>query len=372
MLGIMLKIIDKFLSKRTLCSFSILLGLFVSHAECATEELGGKPVSEWISQLKSDNRGLQVRAARALAEAPAELRPAIISQIIPLLKSERENDRFVAAQVLGEYGPSARVAVPELLPLLKGTQYERNRAAAAKALGQILKDAEPSEEVNKVAEALAAKFNEDYDPYSDVRREAVRAIGMIGPAARCVIPKLTRALTDYKKYSEEHQMVRQQAAWACGQMGPAAAEHMDRLISMLHAEGHEVPEIVEAIGKIGAINDNVVPNIIDKMEGSSYRWMSFHIAALKALQRFGAKSKPAVPYIIRILQERGTAHAGQFSLDWRIEAVKLLASIGAEAREALPLLEKLKNATIPGASKEGIEKFQVEVANAIKAISPSK
>lgn len=342
------------------------------NAECSTEELQGKSVSEWISQLRSDNRGLQVRAGRTLAEAPVELRPAIIPQIMPLLKSERENDRFVAAQILGEYGPSARIAVPDLLPLLKGTQYERNRAAAAKALGQILKDAEPSEEVNKVAEALASKFNEDYDPYSDVRREAVRAIGMIGPAAKCVIPKLTRALTDFKKYSKEHQMVRQQAAWSCGQMGSLAAEHMDRLISMLHTEGDELPEIVEAIGKIGAINNNVVPNIIDKMEGTTYRWMDFQIAALKALQKFASKSKLAVPYIIRILQERGTEHTGRFSLNWRIEAVKLLASIGSEAKEALPLLEKLKDARIPGASQEDTEKFKSEVLNAIKVISQNK
>lgn len=332
--------------------YSILLLLFGYSAECGTEELQGKPVSEWISQLRSDNRGLQLRAARALSEAPTELRPAIIPQIIPLLKSERENDRFAAAQILGEYGSSARIAAPELLPLLKGTQYERNRAAAAKALGQILKDAKPSEEVNKVAEALASKFNEDYDPYSDVRREAVRAIGMIGPAAKCVIPKLTRALTDFKKYSNEHQMVRQQAAWNCGQMGPLAVEHMDRLISMLHTEGHELPEIVEAIGKIGAINDNVVPNIIDKMEGTTYRLIDFHIAALKALQKFGSKSKLAMPYITRVLQESGTAHTGQLSLKWRIEAVKLMASIGPEAKEALPLLEKLNEAKILCTSKE--------------------
>lgn len=237
-------------------------------------QIEGKQLSEWIKQLQSDNRGLQVRAAKILSVVPAELRPIIVPKVIPLLKSERENDKFVAAQILGEYGAIAKVAVPDLLPMLKGTQYERNRAASAKALGQILKDALPSEEVDRVAEALASKFNEEYDQYADVRREAVRAIGMIGPAAKKVIPKLTRALTDYVQYSTEHQMVRQQAAWACGRMGPLAVEHMDRLITMLHAEGEQLPEIVEAIGQIGPINENVINNIVDKMEqigGSSSR-----------------------------------------------------------------------------------------------------
>ena len=90
----------------------------------------GKPVSEWITQLRSENRGLQMRAARALSEAPAEARPALVPLMIPLLKSERENDRFVAAQVLGECGPLARPAVPELVPLLKGTQFSRSARAS--------------------------------------------------------------------------------------------------------------------------------------------------------------------------------------------------------------------------------------------------
>jgi HEAT repeat protein len=103
-------------------------------------QIGDKPLSELAKQLRSDNRGLQLRAAKALTNAPVELKPIIMPKVLPLLKSERENDKFVAAQVLGECGPVARTAVPDLLPMLEGTHFERNRAAAAKALGQIPKD----------------------------------------------------------------------------------------------------------------------------------------------------------------------------------------------------------------------------------------
>lgn len=225
--------------------------------------------------------------------------------------------------------------------MLKGTQYERNRAAAAKALGQILKDAQPSEEVDRVAEALAAKFNEEYDQYSDVRREAVRAIGMIGPAAKKVIPKLTRALTDYIQYSSEHQMVRQQAAWACGRMGPLAAEHMDRLITMLHAEGEQLPEIVEAIGRIGPINENVINNIVDKMEqvGGLHGWNAFKEAGFKALEGFGTKALPAKPYLMRILRETPN---NRVPIEPLIAATRVLGAIGTAAKDALELLEKMK------------------------------
>ena len=327
--------------KKSFIVMAISLALTCYSISEEDPQIAGKPLSEWIRQLQSENRGLQVRAARALSEAPQEIRVAIVPKVMPLLKSERENDRFVAAQILGEYGPVARAAVPDLLPMLKGTQYERNRAAAAKALGQILKDAEPSEEVDRVAEALAAKFNEEYDQYSDVRREAVRAIGMIGPAAKKVIPKLTRALTDYVQYSGEHQMVRQQAAWACGRMGPLAVEHLDRLITMLHSEGDQLPEIVEAIGKIGPVNENVVNNIVDKMEqvGGLHDWSAFKEAAFKALEGFGPKALPAKSYLMRILRETPD---NRVPIEPLIAATRVLGAIGPAAKDALELLEKMK------------------------------
>jgi hypothetical protein len=303
--------------------------------EKAEPKLKGKPLSKWIEQLNHANRGLQVRAARTLSEAPKELRPKIMPQLIPLLGHKRENLLCWVAQVLGSYGPEARAAVPGLLPLLKGTQFERNRAAAAKALGLILVDAKPSEEVEKVAVALSEKFNEEYDKYSDVRREAVRAIGMIGPAAKKVVPKLHRGLIDYRKYSREHQMVRQQSAWACGRMGPLAKMHIDRLISMLHQEGHQIPEIAWAIGQIGPVHENVVPNLVDKMEKN----MNSHamvMRTLQALEGYGERAAPAVDFLMYYMK------SGKASTETLIQTLKTLKAIGPKAKKAVPLVTKYK------------------------------
>ncbi len=324
-----------------LCIVAAICFAWTTTAIAAGEEgeepkLKGKPLSKWIAQLNHSNRGLQVRAARTLSEAPKELWAKVIPQLIPLLGNERENLRCWVAQVLGNYGPEARAAVPGLLPLLEGTQFERNRAAAAKALGLILKDAKPGKEVEKVAQALSEKYNEEYDKYSDVRREAVRAIGMIGPAAKTVIPKLHRALIDYRKYSREHQMVRQQASWACGRMGPPAKMHIDRLISMLHQEGHQLPEIAWAIGRIGPVHENVVPNLVDKME-KNMNSPGLVMRSLEALESFGEKSAGSVDFLVYYMKN------GRPSTDTLIQTLKTLKAIGSKAKKATALVEQYKD-----------------------------
>lgn len=334
----------------------------IAGAEEQNPKIQDKPLSEWVAQLTDMNRGKQVRAARALSEAPEDVRAAITKRLIPLLRSDRENDRFVAAQVLGDYGPLARAAVPDLLLMLKGTQFERNRAAAAKALGQILKDAKPSKEIDEVAAALSAKYNEEYDNYSDVRREAVRAVGMIGPAAKSVIPKLTRALTDFKQWSQEHQMVRQQAAWACGRMGPLAAEHIDRLIAMMHTEGHELPEIVEAIGNIGAVHENVALNVVDWLEklGRGGRYGAAKLAGWIALEKLGGKAEPVVPLIARYLREGLREDPPESYVQW----FRILRAAGPKAEEILPKVREWAEvqAAPRGWAQEMFEKVRQEAA----------
>jgi len=350
-------------------------------------KIKGKPVSKLIEQLRGDNRGLQVRAARALAEAPKELHEKIAPKLIPVLKSDRENDKFVAAQTLGEYGRVARAAVPDLLPMLEGTQFERNRAGAAKALGLILKDAEPGEEVEKVTKALLKKINEDFDQYPDVRREAATAIGMIGPAAKSCIPQMKKALTDFKAHDKDRFQVRMAAAWTLGRMGPDSKEYMDRLISMLHGEIDLATHVVWAIGRIGPLNDNVVTNVMDRLEkvlaGAGFRVgpYSYPVGNLSAgtvreykdycfatLAKFGKKSKVAVPLMIRCISEGSWTAAHR--IDNAVGAFTVLKAIGPDAKEALPALEAAAkidrfDQRIP---KETVEKFKTELKAALEAV----
>ncbi|MBA4388097.1 MAG: hypothetical protein C0404_08960 [Verrucomicrobia bacterium] len=330
-------------------------------------EIGGTPLSKIVTQLKSDNRGLQLRAAKALNEAPVEVRERVIPSVVPLLKSERENDRFVAAQVLGEYGPKARVAVSELLPLLEGTQFERNRAAAAKALGLILKDAAASDEVEKVTQALMKCFT---DKYSDVRREAVTACGMIGPAAKSCIPLLSDRFNDTEWLKDaECYLVRRAAAWTTGRMGKLGAVHVDKLISMMHGNAPVDTEFVDAIGEIGPVQDNLVPNIVDKMEKTLYggyqgatgpQMANYVKHCQDVLAKFGGKSEKSVDLQLRLLTaeqvEREPARA--------VQTLNALAAIGPAAAKAVATIEsnclKSKNADVVKAAEAALAKIKAK------------
>jgi hypothetical protein len=342
-----------------------------------------------LEQLQSANRGNQLRAAKALAGAPEALRPQIAPKLIPLLASERENDRFVAAQTLGEYGPAARAAVLPLLPVLEGTQFERNRAAAAKALGQILKDAPPAEDVEQAVQGLIGVFT---DKYSDVRREAVQACGMIGPAAKACIPHLPRMFDDAKYGGigerDERYLVHAAAAWTAGRMGPLAACHIDRLIAILH--GQEITTTaVWAIGEIGPVHENVIPNLTDRLEKAVYgQWGGFRVGArsfrvgvivegtqqefrdfcFNVLAKFGAKSKSAIPLMIRLISE-GEVTGGK-SICNSIGAMKVLRVLGPEAKESLPALEKATQITrfdhrVPAAT---VAAFKAEARAALATV----
>lgn len=328
-----------------------------------------KPLSQILKNLQSENRGIQMRAAQSLSKASSNDYAKIAPKLMPLLRSERENDRFVAAQALGNYGTVSKAAVPDLLVMLEGTQYERNRAAAAKALGQILKDSPPSDEIEKVTKKLITIFR---DKYPDVQREAVGACGMIGPAAKSAIPHMKEPLVftlGNVAADSPYLMVRQATAWALGRMGPLSAEYIDLLVSKMHGEGRNAPEVAEAIGLIGPLNDNVAANIVDHLERYGRDWRhspASQMAAWKALERFGPKAAPAVPLIVRYLKMgRGDSEPPELIIEW----FKILRSIGAPAKDALPQVQKYTDAkTIPNGWTQKTDEIAKEAVKTVEAL----
>lgn len=359
------------MSKTVLSSITwIVLATAVVQADDGDLIIDGKPVATLVKQMKSENRGLQLRAAQALAKAETNDMPGIVPLLVTLLDSDRENDRFVAAQTLGNYGPLARPAALKLLPVLKGTQYERNRAAAAKALGQILVDAKPSEDIEQVTVALMGLFN---DKYCDVQREAIIACGMIGPAAKACLPALPAKMDEATV--DHADQIQRATAWTCGRMGPLAAMYADKLINMMHSRTY--PQVVEALGQVGVANDSVVKNITARMEKVMYTkdYMLYEAEAadyipkcLATLEKFGPKAKGAVPLINRCLSEGEWYNP--WSIRWAIGGFRVLGAVGTEAKETAPTIEKALQITrfddrIP---REVVEQFKKEARAALTSV----
>jgi hypothetical protein len=212
----------------------------------------------------------------------------------------------------------------------------------------------------------------------DVRREAVNACGMIGLAAKSCIPDLVKRIGDAAGGNSTVRDAGKYAVWACGEFGPLAACHIDRLISIMH--GGPVPETIEAIGKIGAVHDNVVPNIVDRMEqvaagnvivregdrthrigGEAIR--ANMEKAFGALERIGPKSAPAIPYLVRLISAPGWDK----KKDYALGALKALRAIGPAAADAAKTIEAN---CVPSADAD-IRKAAEDALGSIRGAKPA-
>jgi hypothetical protein len=221
--------------------------------------------------------------------------------------------------------------------------------------------------VEKVTQALMAVFE---DKYSDVRREAVTACGMIGPAAKSCVPALSKRFDDTEWLKDpECILVRRAAGWTCGRMGTHGAVHVDKLIGMMQNEGERAPEYVEALGAIGAVQDNVIPNIMSKLEKvhagnpGEVGWFKHH--AFVALSRFGDKSLVALPLTKKILSNLWGKEAA-IALQG---AMKYVAAMGPKAKDLVPeILAATKYQCGYSAPGED-EKARAEAVKAYKAVT---
>jgi len=199
----------------------------------------GQAVPALVRLLSNSDPIIRSAAVRALAEVD----PSKAGEIAALLSDKNYGVRNNAAVALGKCGSSAEKTVPALEKVLADGKKEVSRAAVL-ALGNIGKTAVPS-----LKRALAGD-----DPY--VRKYAARALADIGPDVSGVIEGLMSALSD--KDTE----VRREAVWSLGLMGPAAQKASGSLNSVRendpdyvvrYAAGETLKRI-ESVGKLGSSN----------------------------------------------------------------------------------------------------------------------
>lgn len=163
-------------------------GLFCPCSTLAAEEpkrVAGRAVDGWAEDLKSDNRVVRLRAAKSLgAFGEAAAKP-----LSTALESEDAGVRYIAAVHLGRIaGQPLSDAAERLEELREDDSQPAVQLAAAFAL---FRGGAGEDELKLLADRLSY-------PERGMACSAAELLGMIGPAAKPVVPALEKAYAENK------------------------------------------------------------------------------------------------------------------------------------------------------------------------------
>jgi HEAT repeat protein len=96
----------------------------------------GRPLSEWIADLKAPAPQTRNAAAYEIAGMGPDAAPAVPA-LIEALDDEAATVRFPVTVALGEIGPAAEAAVPRLLQLMEEDINDEVAAGARRAIRHI-------------------------------------------------------------------------------------------------------------------------------------------------------------------------------------------------------------------------------------------
>ena len=187
-----------------------------------------KTVSAWaLAKIAPDNAQLKDKcvdlliesllskdplARRAAFRGLADLRPGP-ARVMPTVKRILEGaDKEAAADALQAMASFGERTVPALINALKLPEYRPLVASILAAIGPAAKEA-----VGPLADVAKTDASED------ARREALLALGAIGPAAEAAVPAAAAALTD----SDDRVILA--ACYALKKIGPAAKDAIPAL-----------------------------------------------------------------------------------------------------------------------------------------------
>ena len=144
-----------------------------------------KAVDALYSIVENDVEALKTAALESLAHMKEK---KAIPHLLPLLKSENRDDRLLGLASLGRIGHPDESAVEEITKLLSEEKDNYVRQMAANALGDM-----------GASDAVEALLNSLEDPYQEVRKSVVTALGKLGDGrAR---EKVFSSLFDYENFA---------------------------------------------------------------------------------------------------------------------------------------------------------------------------
>jgi HEAT repeat protein len=277
-------------------------------------------ISLWtLSRVHPTDKALYKQAAERLVEG---------------LKNKEPFVRATAARALATLPPAPEIALPILENALQGANEETvgNMLSALATLGP------PA--VPRLVDAIQHK---------NLRGDIMRILADMGPAAALATEPLSKLLTD------DDTKVSVQAALTLARIGPEAKSAVPALIEALrrpHAANRHA--IIFALGRIGPAAVAAQPLLVKGMQSHDRALASMCAWATTQIQPNSAEViAKALPIIIASFAEPLP--------ESRAAAAEALEDLGAQAKPAIPALEKAahdKHANVRRAAQKALAKIQ--------------
>lgn len=312
-----------------------------AQAAGALEAIGpaAKAAAPALKKIAEADRGYAGRAARDALRSICRDK-LLVPRFIEKLKSpDMETRRRAIASLQMIRSPEARRAIPNLIEILENeTENEMCRIEAAQTLAHLKAE-------DAVPVLVEIFMGEKTGPGEFMlRREAARALGLMGPVAKPAIPTLMAVVED----ESENVGYRCSAAKALGQL--KFADAVPVLTRILRQRG-ELRRIGEdshmrgaAANALGLMGDKAMPAIsvlVATLKDGS-ETPGVRSGAAEALGRL--KYEPAVPALIKMLEEKDLRWGKHMASDLRKSVVRALGYMGPQGKTAVPtLIETLKD-----------------------------
>jgi len=280
----------------------------------------GPDAKEAVAKLKklagSDDPLTQTVVAWALARLQPndqEARIAAAKRLIESLKSDDAGVRVAAARALAALKPEPGEFAPYFLEIL-GNQDEAVLSRALDALATLGTEAIPG-----LIKALSIE---------KAQKPAAYILGKIGPAAKKAVPALIKAA------GCDDPETRREVFFALGKMGPAAKKAVPVLAKALDDPCEECRfAAIFALGKIGSAAKPAEKGLLEHLGGDDEFAATISAWALAQIDptctEAAAKS---VPLLVKALEDPNP--------QIREEAAVALKCLGPLAKSAVPTLEK--------------------------------
>ncbi|HJZ94556.1 MAG TPA: FG-GAP-like repeat-containing protein [Gemmataceae bacterium] len=198
------------------------------------------------------------------------------------------------------------------------------------------------------------KALDDSDP--DTRKQAIFALGAIGPQAERAVPKLATIMVE-----DADREVRGEAALALSKMDPASKAAVPQLAKALEDSEPVVRmNAARALFRLKQDARPAVPALLkaladdENLTNARAFTVTVHELVALALGRATAGTEDGVPPLTDALKKAST-------LEIRVSLIRALGEVGPSARSALPLLRPLlqdKNRNIKEAAEDSVRRIE--------------